>query len=393
MHFDIKQYPTREQVLEVLKAHWTPTPETEHVPLEQALGRVTAEPLYSLNTLPVCRGSACDGYAVRSADFSGGNPDTMKWVKDRDYAPADMGDDFPDAFDTVIAVEDVSFDENGRLHLADGFHLVKGQCVRERGSTIRQSELMLPANEKITPEHLALLATGGIRMVPVLRKIRVGFIPTGSELIPAGSIPDRGQTVECNGLMIASILEQWGAECVRFPIVRDDKAQLEQILDEALAVCDLVLINGGSSKGGEDFNARLLERRGDFFSYGVRCVPGRPVGLTVINGKPVVNVPGPVMAAWVSVDWLVRSMVHTCYGTPIPQRKTVRAKLSEPVKKPPFLEVRLQVQLTQDAGSYTAAPIPRSVGLVSLAQMNGMLIAPVGCTGYAAGDFVDVELI
>lgn len=393
MNFDIKQYPTRAEVLELVKSHWTPKTETEYVPLEQALGRITAQALYSRNTLPVCRASACDGYAVRSSDFAGGNPDTTGWVKDRDYAAADMGDDFPDEFDTVIAVEDVRFDGEGRFHLAENFRFAKGSCVREKGSTIREGELMLPANRKITPEHLALLATGGIRVVPVLRKLRVGFIPTGSELIPTGSFPGRGQTVECNGLMIASVLRQWGVDCIRFPIVRDDKTQLEQMLDEALEHCDLVLINGGSSKGGEDFNARLLERRGDFFSYGVRCVPGRPVGVTVIGGKPVVNIPGPVMAAWVSVDWLVRGMVHAYYGTAVPVRKTVRAKLAEPVKKAPFLEVRMQVRLTEDGEGYTATPIPRAVGIVSMAQMDGLLIAPVGCMGYAAGDTVEIELV
>ena len=234
MQFDIKQYPLRAEALEMIKAHWDPKPETEFVPLEQSLGRVTAEALYSRNTLPVCRASSCDGYAVRSGDFTDGIPDTTSWVKGRDYDSADMGDDFPDEFDTVIAVESVRFDKEGRFHLADSFKFVPGDCVREAGSTIRKGELMLPAKVRITPEHLSLLATGGIRMVPVRKKIRVGFIPTGSELIPTGSMPGRGQTVECNGLMLASILEQWGAECVRYPIVRDDKTQLEQMLDLSL---------------------------------------------------------------------------------------------------------------------------------------------------------------
>lgn len=393
MQFDIRQYPLRAEALEMMKAHWDPKPETEFVPLEQSLGRVTAETLYSRNTLPLCRASSCDGYAVRSGDFADGNPDTTNWIKGRDYDSADMGDDFPDEFDTVIAVESVRFDEEGRFRLTDNFKFVPEDCVQKAGSTIQEGERMLPANTRITPEHLALLATGGIRMVPVLKKIRVGFIPTGSELIPTGSIPGRGQTVECNGLMIASMLEQWGAECVRYPIVRDDKAQLEQMLDEALESCDMVLINGGSSKGGEDFNARLLERRGDFFSYGVRSAPGRPVGIASIGGKPVINVPGPVVAAWLAVDWLVRGLVHTYYGTPVPRRQTVQARLSEPIKKPPFLELRMRVQLSSSPEGYTAAPIPRHVGMAAMAQMDGLVTAPVGGIGFAAGDTVTVELL
>lgn len=61
--------------------------------------------------------------------------------------------------------------------------------------------LLVPAHTRITPELMASLAMGGIVQVPVFRKPRVIFIPTGSELIPVGVKPQRGQNVETNGLM------------------------------------------------------------------------------------------------------------------------------------------------------------------------------------------------
>ena len=85
---------------------------------------------------------------------------------------------------------------------------------------------------------------------------------------------------------------------IRHSIVRDDAAELERALDEALPQADLVLINGGSSRGEEDFNSQLLERRGSFFRHGVKAVPGRPVAFSIVDGKPVINVPGPVAAAY-----------------------------------------------------------------------------------------------
>ena len=47
----------------------------EMVPLDQALGRVLAEPLESLLTLPPWDNSAMDGFAVRSADVVGATGD------------------------------------------------------------------------------------------------------------------------------------------------------------------------------------------------------------------------------------------------------------------------------------------------------------------------------
>ena len=102
---------------------------------------------------------------------------------------------------------------------------------------------------------------------------------------------------------------------------------------------------------------------------------------------------GPVLAAWLAVDWLVRGLVHHYYGTPAPKRQFVKAKLAETMKKPPFMEFRMRVQLTATPEGYVAAPIPREVGMAAMARMNGLVTIPIGETGFAAGELVDVELL
>lgn len=117
MKFDMEKSVTRAQALALMKEHWHFTSEREPVPLEDCLGRVTAENIYSVNTLSVFRSSCMDGVAVRSADFANGMPDTSGWINGRDFVRADTGDDFPDAFDTVIAIENVILDVNANLKL------------------------------------------------------------------------------------------------------------------------------------------------------------------------------------------------------------------------------------------------------------------------------------
>ena len=118
MKFDMEKSVTRAQALELMKERWRPAPGREIVALEEALGRVAAEDLRAVNTLPVFRASCFDGVAVRSADFQNGLPDTSAWVKGRNFVRADTGDDFPDEFDTVIAIEDVILDKLGGLRFA-----------------------------------------------------------------------------------------------------------------------------------------------------------------------------------------------------------------------------------------------------------------------------------
>lgn len=394
MKVDMETAVTRQEGIALLLQQWAPQPLTENVPLSEALGRVTAKDLYSENTLPVCRVSACDGIAVRSADFEHGIPDPTGWTKGEQFVCADTGDDFPDAYDSIIAVEEIFYDEQGRLHFQREFPFVKGDGVRAAGSMLKKGDLLVRARTRITPELMVALATGGIDFVPVLARPRVAFLPTGTELIPAGIRPERGQNIETNSLLLSGLLTRWGAQPLCFPITRDDRDQLSARLDEAIELADIVVINGGSSRGEEDYNCRLLQERAQFFRHGVRAVPGRPVGMSIISGKPVLNLPGPVLAAWLAADWLLQGLVCHYYGLPMPKRQQVTGLLTVDIKKPPHFEMLHRVQLEKSGDDYLVTPIPRgSDTAFAMREASALLTLPIGCTGCAKGDRVTVELL
>ena len=77
--------------------------------IRDRLGRIPSAKVCSVWTLPVVRSSAGDGIAVDSSRFAQGIPDTSGWIQGRDFVHADTGDDFDDAFDAVIMVEDIAF--------------------------------------------------------------------------------------------------------------------------------------------------------------------------------------------------------------------------------------------------------------------------------------------
>ena len=56
---------------------------TESIPLAEALGRVTAEPVYAQLSLPPFPASAMDGYAVRREDFGQKKTTAPYWSKSR----------------------------------------------------------------------------------------------------------------------------------------------------------------------------------------------------------------------------------------------------------------------------------------------------------------------
>ena len=342
--------PTRAQVLETLLQRWDPVSQTETIPVEAALGRVLTRDQYAQTTIPVARASAMDGVAVCAVRFGQGMPDTAGWKLGVDFCRADTGDDFDDRFDAVIPIERVQISEKGQLTILGDMQVRPGDNIRPRGSAIRTGELVARKHRQLRPFDLACLAMGGIAQVEVYRRPRVAFIPTGSELVPLGAPVGRGQTIDSNTLLAQAMLTEMGAEPLCYPIVPDQPGALAEALEQALQAADILLLNGGSSKGAEDYNARLLEERGAALFHWVAAAPGKPLCVGLIQNKPVINLPGPPMAVLYGMDWCVRAMVHRLLHKPMPRRQTIQGILTEPIQAPKDMEIlcMMEVQPTQE---------------------------------------------
>lgn len=394
---ELDKLTTKEEALELLFQRWTPVAVTEWIPLDQAAGRVLAEDLTARYNIPVVRASGMDGVAIPYALVRDGLPDTRAWKLGREYVRADTGDDFDDGYDTVVPIEQVTLHPEGGLTFADGLEIRPGMNVRPSGSQLAKGVTVCRAGTKLNALDLAAIGMGGYDEVPVRRQPRVAFVPTGSELTPCGSALNRGENFDTNSLMARQLLREMGAEPLIHPIVRDEPGALERVLEELLPQADVVILNAGTSKGGEDFCAALLGARGALF-HGVAAVPGRPMSMAVIQGKPVFNLSGPALAAFYGLDWAVRPVVSRFLGIPVPRRERVEAVLTAPLRTPPAMSMlnRLQVSVSPEGG-YLAAPLgTRGPGAVSTAEVlaaNGLYISTPGEPEKRPGDKILVELL
>lgn len=166
-----------------------------------------------------------------------------------------------------------------------------GDGIRPRGSAIQAGELLAKRDRPLRSFDLACLAMGGVAQVEVYQAPRVAFLPTGSELVPLGAPVGRGNNIDSNSVLVQGLLTEMGATPLCHPIVPDRPEEVAAALDRALEEADVVLLNGGSSKGAEDFNARLLEDRGSVLFHWVAAAPGKPLCVALINGKPLSTCP------------------------------------------------------------------------------------------------------
>jgi molybdopterin molybdotransferase/putative molybdopterin biosynthesis protein len=436
-----EEHPSRQWVIDAIKQRWSPAGGAEEVPLAKALGRVSAKDYAARHNQPVYRASAMDGVAVKSALFADGTPDASGWRLGAEYIRADTGDDFDDAFDAVIPVEKVTFLVGGGLSLdlgvcprghggpggpgGPGAKLSDANCdegctgrpdcdkkpqmlleagfnVRPCGSGIKEGEHAVGASTVLTALDLAALAACGVAQVEVRRRPKVAFIPTGSELVELGRAPERGQTIDSNSVMVAAMLDEMGAEAMMLPIVRDSRTELAEALDKALAAADIVILNAGSSKGGEDYNAALLAERGESVCHWVAAAPGRPFAAAIIEGKPVLNIPGPPMATYYVMDWCTRPLVAHALGVAPAAKPTVEAVLTADVGHPPFMQIlnRLEVRRDEDAATgFIAEPrgMLKSTQLAALTA-SAQFVNPLGEPGqphakHPSGSTLRVELL
>ncbi|MDO4503014.1 MAG: molybdopterin-binding protein [Coriobacteriia bacterium] len=379
----------RTEFVDGFVSHINAIDQVEWLPLEQCGGRVLAEDMTSRYALPSGRTFGGDAVVMKYSAFANGNPtpeQTAAWVKGVDWAFADMGDDVPDEFDCGIRTESVEVLEGGGIRLLGDDPKVSGpESFTEPGSKMQVGDPLASAGTVLTATVLAHLASAGHTVVPVRRKVRVAFIPTGSELVTAGEVLQRGKIPDSNSYMIRQLILDAGCEPIMFPIVTDTKAALADALERARTVADLVLINGGSSKGSEDFNAVLLQRNATYYQHGVKLRPARVAAASVIDGIPHVNLPGPTMAAMVVWQWLVRFAIAKLQGLPTPVRPQALAEIAVEPSGGPKMKPEPKKDAKDGAKDPADAPKPLPDEFMSFYQVkweDGKLMAYPGRGGH-----------
>ena len=393
---------------------WRPL-ESEEVPLDGAMGRVLAEPVWATISSPPFHAAAMDGYAVRALEMSTAtdkDPVTLRIGSQAFYL--DTGDPVPAWSDAVIPIEQV--EPVGETRQGRALEAIRLRAstppwahIRPMGEDMVASELVLPAGHLLRPVDLGAIAGCGHDRVRVSRMPRVAIVPTGSELVPVGQPLRPGQIYEYNSLVLASQVRAWGGAATRLPIVADELASITQAIMQASAEHDLILVNAGSSAGLEDFTARVVETLGEVLVHGVAVRPGHPVILGMIRRRtnsnsgekdsrhapriPVIGVPGYPVSAALTGEIFVEPLIARWLGRQPSAPATLEAVSTRKVHSSAGDEEYVRVTVGRVGERWIAAPLSRGAGVItSLVRADGLVIIPAGSQGIQAGEGVTVRL-
>ncbi len=395
---------TRDRANEIIRENVKPSKLTESIPLENALGAVLADDVYTdIDTPPFTR-VTMDGYAVISSD-------RMEKREVIEYAPAGVlpkitvtpgkvsrvmtGAPLPEGADAVIQVEN----SGGFVEVGDIATILasvdSGANVSKQGEDINKGEKILDKNLLITTTIMTALAGAGLDPVTVVKKPTVALLCTGDELVDPGQTPGPGQIRNSNAYTMIAQMKELGIDPVNLGVARDDINDLVNKL-EAGSQYDFLLVSGGVSAGDKDHVPPTLEKLGYRTKFHkVKIKPGKPLLFCVKDGGGYAfGLPGNPVSTFVSIELFIKPAIKRFMGLPFEDTLTVKAVLAGDYKRKSgereeFVPVSLE--FVGDRYRSTLLRYHGSAHALALTKANALMRAPVGVTFIGKGSLVDAR--
>lgn len=383
----------------------------EYVSAYAALDRVTARAIASPEALPAFRRSTVDGYAVRASDTFGASDSLPAYlsvagevlmgqaaavdVAKGQAALIHTGGMIPRGADAVVMVEHTQVFAQGEIEVLKP--VAPGENVLQVGEDVPPGAAVLPAGHRLQPQDVgALLALGLAEHIPVARKPRVGLFSTGDELVSPG-LKDLqpGQIRDINSGTIQALCRRAGADAHIHEIVLDRPGALYEALAAALPDADLLVVTAGSSVSVRDLTSDAINRLGapGVLVHGVAARPGKPMILAVVDGKPVIGLPGNPVSALVMFTLFGVPAIAYLMGAEMPRQAHVRARVAVNVPSAAGREDYVPVRLLGRDGETWAEPVFGKSNLIfTLVGADGLLKVPLNMTGLREGVWGEVTL-
>jgi molybdopterin molybdotransferase len=412
-----------------------PLPDSEIIDVITSLGRIVAEDILAPHPLPEFPRSTVDGYAVCARDTFGASESLPAYLTligevPMGDAPAfELGEGqcalihtggmLPPGADAVVMLEYTQTVGAGRRPAPTAREIeisraaAEGEGVIRVGEDVAAGAVVLPRGRVMRPAEIGGLMALGITSLRVARKIKVGLISTGDEVVEPSQSPRPGQVRDVNSYTLSALIEKSGGEAIRYGIFADQFEVLKDAVARALSECDAVIVTAGSSASTRDMTAKVIRALGapGVLVHGINTRPGKPTILGVCDGKPVIGLPGNPVSALVNGYLFVVPVIEKLLGALPRPRATVLARLTvnlpSQAGREDWWPVKLTMEHTENTEKikkdsvipvvktkWATEPIFGKSNLIfTLAAADGLLRIPPDATGLSAGEIVEVVLI
>ncbi len=379
------------------------------VGIQDALGRILSEDVFSERAIPPWANSAMDGYAVKAEDIkdaSKENPAELKVIeriqagvkaksilKNGEAIRIMTGAPIPQGADAIVLQEETEEDDSGIVKI---FLSVKsGESVRIAGEDVEVGDLVVSKGAKLNAPAIGMLANIGMATCKVSRRPKVAILATGEELVDLTETPEEGQIFNSNSYALAAQVEEAGGEAVLLGIAKDNTQDLIEGIKKGMSA-DILITSGGVSVGDFDLVKDTLEDLGNEIDFWrVRMKPGKPMAFGLLGGIPFFGLPGNPVSTMVSFELFVRPSLLKMQGIKDIFRTKVNATLKGELFKSPERRHYIRAVTNFNGNHWESRPleVQGSNILHSMVRSNSLVIFPEYETKLEDGKTVEVILL
>lgn len=375
---------------------------TEKVNIENLCGRVLARDILSEENVPSFDRVTVDGYAVRSGDTFGSSEsmpsqlevlgeilmgdEARQSIATGQCIKISTGGMLPEGADSAVMVENTeeAFDGSCLVYKA----VSPFENVTKKGDDVKIGDKVLLKGTRLSSKHIGVLASLGVTEAECFKRLRVGIISSGDEVVSVENTPLPGQVRDVNSHILYALCLEAGCECIKYGIVTDNYEKLYTTVKKALSECDIILLSGGSSAGARDMTVKVIGELGQVLLHGIAMKPGKPTIVGEIGGKAVFGLPGHPAAAYFTALRFVVPLIKRLY-TVKENYRTASAVTQVNISSNHGREEFIPVRLTDGV----AQPIFRKSGVISLlCEADGYIVIDRNKEGLKAGEAVEVRL-
>ncbi|MCD6450648.1 MAG: molybdopterin biosynthesis protein, partial [Thermotogaceae bacterium] len=295
-------------------------------------------------------------------------------------------------YDSVIMIENVEIIDENHVQIRSSVYPYKD--LRKVGEDICKGEMVFPRYHTLTPADISFLMMAKVFEIPVIKKLKILLIPTGNEIVKPEEATEEFQIPETNSLMIKNYLERYNAMVDVHDILPDDIDIIKDTIDNKIEEYDLILVNAGSSAGSKDFTYHVINDLGEVIVHGINIKPGKPAVLGVIEGKPVIGLPGFPVSCNIILEEIVKPLVlnktkyELYYDNEVIEGisgKRIHSSITE--------KEYLRVGVGKVGENYVAIPLKRgAANISSVSRQDGVVCIERGVEVVEDGEKVFINL-
>ncbi len=391
------------QALNKISQHASVLP-LEQVKIEDSVGRIAGEDVFSKIEMPPFDKSAMDGYALKYVDLKNvpcklrcigliqAGEIFNKKIQQGECIKIMTGAPLPVGADSVVMVEDT-------LQCGELVEILKtvkkGGNICLRAEDLKRRQKVLARETEISSSHIAVLAAVGRCSLKVCVQPKVAILNTGGEIVPAGVKLGRNKIYNSNGPMLAALLKSDKINPQYLGIAKDKIKDLKVAIKKGLS-SDILLISGGVSMGDFDLVPEVLNSLGvRTIFHKVRIKPGKPLFFGKKGKTLVFGIPGNPVSNFLAYQIFIRPAVYKMLGYECfsPAIKSGIAKTEVLIKSDRKHFVLVKIERKMGFDYLTALSGHGSADILSMAQADGFMIVDQEIEKGAQANFITWKTI